>query len=128
MLQQANRLRKKRDIEITFERGRFVPGRLLHAKYWKVDPAAYPKRGYTGEELKIAVIVSKKVDKRAVYRNRIKRQVREVLRLLLKDKKIKSGYFITVMATPSVLGKTYQEIEKEVIFLLKRGKLLKEKG
>lgn len=124
MLQQENRLRKKRDIEITFEEGRFIGGQLLNLKVWKIDPLKYPKRGYTGRELKLAFVVGVKIEKKAVGRNRLKRQMREVVRLLLKDNKLKTGFFILVMAKKEMVGLEYSEIEKDMIFILRRSGLL----
>ncbi len=126
MLQQQNRLRKKRDIEITFEEGRFIGGQLLNLKVWKVDTLKYPKRGYTESELKFAFVVGVKIEKKAVGRNRLKRQMREVVRLLLKDNKLKIGFFVLVMAKKEMVGKEYHEIEKDILFILRRSGLLNQ--
>lgn len=124
MLQQENRLRKKRDIEITFEEGRFVAGNLVNLKVWKVDPIKYPKRGYTGDELQFAFVVGVKIDKRAVVRNRLKRQMREVIRLLLKENKIKTGFFVMIMAKKEMIGIEYAKIDQDIIAALRRSRLL----
>lgn len=124
MLQQENRLRKKRDIEITFEEGRFVGGNLVNLKVWSVDPVKYPKRGYTGDELQFAFVVGTKIDKRAVVRNRLKRQMREVIRLLLLDKKIAPGFFVLVMAKKEMVGVEYPKIAQDLTAALRRSRLL----
>lgn len=124
MLPQEYRLRRKRDIEITFEQGHFVAGRLLNLKAWKVDPAAYPKRLYSGNELKFAFVVGVKIEKRAVGRNRLKRQMREVIRLLLKEEALKSGFFVLVMAKKEMLATEYGDIEQDVHATLRRAGLL----
>lgn len=125
MLQKEHRLKKKRDIEIVFENGKFVPGELVNAKVWHVDIQKFPKRGYAKDDLKIAVVVGKKVSKRAVDRNKIKRRIREVLRLLIKQDVFRLGNMIVVMAKPDALGATYQDIEKSVQQVLQRAKVLK---
>lgn len=125
MYPKANRLKKKRDIEIVFEHGRFVGGALCTAKVWKIDPQQFPKRGYTVDDCKIAVVVGKKVSAFAVKRNRLKRQMREVVRLLLKDKKLRTGFFVVLMAKPEMFGKEYSEIEKSVGEVLKKARVLK---
>ena len=124
MLQQENRLRKKRDIEITFEEGRFVGGNLVNLKVWSVDPVKYPKRGYTGDELQFAFVVGIKIDKRAVVRNRLKRQMREVIRLLLLDKKIVPGFFVLVMAKKEMVGVEYTKLAQDLTAALRRSRLL----
>lgn len=124
MLQQENRLKKKRDIEITFEEGRFVGGNLVNLKIWKVDTMKYPKRGYTGDELQFAFVVGVKIDKRAVVRNRLKRQMREVIRLLLKENKIQTGFFVMVMAKKEMTGVEYSKIDQDITAALRRSRLL----
>jgi ribonuclease P protein component len=124
VLQKENRLTRKRDFEILFKEGRFVPGTLTTMKYWKVQPDTYPKRGYITTDLKIGFIVSTKFSKKAVDRNRAKRQMREVVRLLLKENKIPAGYMIAIMVKNEMLGKEYGEIEKSVVQMFKRANLL----
>ena len=120
MLPQENRLKHMKDFEILFKEGRFFAGKLITMKVWKIDPKKYPRRKYGAEDLKIGFVVGLKVSKSAVKRNRIKRQMREVVRLLLKDKKLKTGFHISIMAKPCVVVAEYQEIEKDVGEVLKR--------
>lgn len=124
MLPLQYRLKKKRDFEIAFENGRFVGGALVTAKVWHIMPEKFSKRGYSKDDLKIGFVVGKKVSKSAVKRNRVKRQMREVVRLLVKEEKIRRGNMIIIMAKPDVLGKTYQEIEESTIDVLRRGRVL----
>ncbi|MEK7083752.1 MAG: ribonuclease P protein component [Patescibacteria group bacterium] len=125
MLQQEHRLKHDRDFDTLWKDGRFVGGNFLTLKYWKIDPARYPRRAYAPSDLRIGFVVSTKVSKRAVERNRVKRQMREVIRLLLKQGTIHTGYLIACIAKPAIIGKTYGEIEKEIIMVLTRGALLK---
>ncbi len=124
MLLQKNRLKKTSDIEIVFENGRFVGGALTTLKVWHIIPEKFPKRGYTKDDLKIAFVVSKKIHKSAVQRNRLKRQMREVVRLLLKENKLRAGNMLLVMAKAEMIGKTYQEIETDLLAVLRRTRLL----
>ncbi len=113
-----------KDFEILFSEGKFVPGALMNAKVWKLDPAKYPKRGYTVEDLKIGFVASIKHEKKAVGRNRAKRQMREVVRLLLKDERIKSGYMIAFLSTPKVFGAEYADISSDIESILRKSRLL----
>ncbi|PIZ93832.1 MAG: ribonuclease P protein component [Candidatus Magasanikbacteria bacterium CG_4_9_14_0_2_um_filter_41_10] len=124
MLKPQNRLRKMKDIEILFKEGRFVGGDLVTLKLWWIDPDKYPRREYRKNDLKFGFVVGKKVSKSAVKRNRVKRQMREVVRLLLKDAKIKDGATVSVIAKPASLGASYGDIEKSLLDVLQRGKLL----
>ena len=120
MLPTKYRLVKMKDFEILMKEGRFVNGNFLNAKIWKIDPGKYPRRKYIIDDLRIGFAVGLGVSKKAVVRNRVKRQLREIIRLLLKDDKIKHGYHVLVMAKANVVGKEYVEIEREVGELLRR--------
>jgi ribonuclease P protein component len=124
MLQEKNRLTKMKDFEILMKEGKFVNGKFLNAKIWKIDPEKYPRRKYTTDDLRIGFAVGLGVSKKAVVRNRIKRQMREVVRLMLKDGAIKHGYHVLVMAKKEVVGKEYGEIESEIQGVLKKCSLL----
>jgi ribonuclease P protein component len=125
MLPKQYRLKHMKDFEILFKEGWFFGGELVTAKVWRVVPEKYPRRDYTQNDLKIGFVVGKKVSKSAVKRNRIKRKMREVVRLLLKEKKIKSGYMIAIVAKPLILAKKYEEIEKDITLVLRRAGVLR---
>src|SRR3989338_5415615 len=124
MLPKLHRLRRMKDFDILYREGRFVPGRLIQAKVWRIEPAKYPRRAYRPDDLLIGFVVSTKVSKSAVKRNRVKRKMREVVRLLLKEGKIKAGYMMALMAKSEMVGREYGEIEAEIIALLKRARVL----
>lgn len=125
MLPRENRLIKMKDFEILFKEGRFFNSPLLQAKVWIINPEKYPRRKYSLTDLKIAFVVSTKIDKRAVVRNRLKRQVREVVRLLLKDDQLKTGFMVLLIAKKELVGKEYGEIEKSILELLEKSRVLK---
>ncbi len=146
MLQQDNRLRKLRDFNLVIKHGQWVNGRFLdirvldlakNEKYFpkfkkEAQPRTEPANGSsTGDpesfkkQLKLAIAAGLKVHKSAVKRNRVRRQIREAIRLLIKDGAIKNGYYILVVAKKDVLDKDYAEISAELKLLLSRGKVLK---
>lgn len=124
MLPKEYRLKHDRDFKTLFEDGKFVSGSLVNAQIWKVIPEKYPRRKYTLEDLKIGFVVSKKLSKSAVIRNRIKRQMREAVRLVLQKNKLKTGHFLLISAKKEILDQEYVEIEESVQQLLKRIGLL----
>jgi len=124
MLSDKNRLKKKRDIEITLENGKFVGGALATMKYWKIDPEKYPKRGYSLQDLKIGFVVGLKISKKAVIRNRLKRQMREVIRLLIKENTLPLGYMILFFAKKEMIDKPYADISADIQSLLRRAHLV----
>lgn len=114
-----------KDFEILFKEGKFVGGDVVTAKVWWVQPEKYPRREYSKDDLLIGFAVGKKVHKSAVKRNRIKRQMREVVRLLLKDDRLKCGAMLVFVAKPNIVGAGYEEIEKSVTHVLRKAKLLR---
>ncbi len=123
MLQQKNRLRKMKDIDILMKEGRFSGGALASAKVWWIDPTKYPRRMYSKDMLLMGFAVGKKVSKSAVKRNRIKRQMGEVVRLLLKENKLKVGAMVLIIAKPEIVGAEYAVIEKSIIDTLRSARL-----
>jgi ribonuclease P protein component len=125
MLPRENRLKRMKDFEILFKEGKFFDDMFLSAKVWKINEEKYPKRKYSKEDLRIGFVVGLKVSKKAVVRNRIKRKMREVVRLLLKDEKLKSGYMVAIIAKQSAIEKEMNEIEKSIKNILKKSGVLK---
>ncbi|TSC84252.1 MAG: Ribonuclease P protein component [Parcubacteria group bacterium Gr01-1014_13] len=130
MLQQDNRLRKLRDFNLVMKHGQWVNGRFLDIKVLelaknqnffpkKEDPESFKK------QLKLAIAAGLKVHKSAVKRNRVRRQIREAIRLLIKDNLLKIGFYVLIVAKKEVLDKNYAEISAELKLLLSRGKVLK---
>ena len=113
-----------KDFEILMKEGKFYNSALISAKIWRLEPAKYPRRAYSVSDLKIGFVVSTKIDKRAVVRNRLRRKMREVVRLLLKDKKLRSGFMVLFMAKKEMVGKEYAEIGKSVVEVLRKSGVL----
>lgn len=74
------------------------------------------------EVSRFAVVTSARLSKKAVVRNRVRRQLSEVLRLN-KDKII-TGRDIVVWVKPPALDSAYQELEREFMYLMSKAKLL----
>ena len=74
-LNKKNRLKKKKDFESVFKKGKAVKGNFLFAKYLKNDLDCS----------RFAFIVSSKVSKKAVVRNRIRRVLSDISRTRLKE-------------------------------------------
>ena len=113
------RIKKKAEFDFLFKSGRCAKGKffILWAADKNLPGAARPSR-----LPKIAVSVSRKVDSRAVVRNLWKRRIRESFRR--NQEKIKEGTAVLVKVR-SVSTPSYQEIEKELIFLLDKAGFLK---
>ena len=68
------------------------------------------------------IVINLKVDKRAVVRNKIRRQIREIIRL--NNKNLKQGFDIMVLTRESVKKLKYREIEERLLKLFKKAKVL----
>lgn len=75
-----------------------------------------------GYGTRFGFVISTKIDKRAVARHRVKRLLAEAVRANLK--KIKPGYDFVFLAKKSVVGKSFEEVKKEVEIHLKKAELL----
>lgn len=71
---------------------------------------------------RFAIVVSTKVSKKATLRNRLRRQVGEIIRD--NQKKVKQGVDVVISANSKALKKDYQQLEKGVLSLLNKAKLL----
>ncbi len=129
MLKPENRLKKIRDFNLLLKQGQWVKGGFIDLNYLflakksdffpkKVDPEEFER------QLKVAFAVGLKISKSAVKRNRLRRQIREVVRLLVKNKRIPKGYYLLFVARAGSLSKNYAEISHEIEFLLKKARIL----
>jgi len=129
MLQAENRLLKVRDFNLLLKHGAWLNSdnfslRILDlGKNQNIVPAKEDK-GLFVKQLRIGFAVGLKISKSAVKRNRLKRQAREIVRLLIKDKKIKAGVYLLFVAKAGSLNLEHKQIESQVLELLKRARCL----
>jgi ribonuclease P protein component len=96
-----------------FQQGRHHSGRLIAV------------RSVVNEQplTRYAFAISKRVGI-AVTRNRVKRRLREILRL----SGLAEGFDIVIVARPAAAEADFQSLKAELLTLLKRAKLLKAEG
>ena len=71
---------------------------------------------------RFAIVTSGKLSKKAVVRNRVRRQVGEVLRL--NRQRFVGGVDIVFWISPAALKLDYQQLEEKVLFLLTKARVL----
>jgi len=122
MLPKANRLKNRRHFVGVYRQGSrhettHLTLRALGPKLSRSQNAHRPSH-----PTQIGIAIGKKVDKRAVYRNRIKRQMRAKLRQLLP--KIQRGWRLVFIVRPSVQSCNWDEFLQELEQLLAQAEVL----
>ncbi len=113
MFAQKNRLTKDKEFDNVFKHGRSSYNKILGIKAIKND---------LGEN-RYGILVSTKVSKKAVERNKLKRQIREILKNIKLD--LKDTFDIVVITLPGSLEKEFKELENSVKINLRKLKLIK---
>lgn len=75
MISKTNRFHGRNSLNFVYRKGKAVRGEFISLRY-------APSRR---DDYRLAVVVSKKVSKSAVVRNRIRRRIYEAVRLYRKD-------------------------------------------
>ena len=114
MLKKQNRINKKSDFDRFFGLGfKRLGGQNISSPclILKVLPK---EQGAT----RVCLIVNNKIDNRATFRNRIKRQIRETVRLNLNKAKVPLD--LLFVAQTGIKNMKDEEIRNEVLKLLTR--------
>ena len=112
MLAKPHRLKRERDIERLFKKGNKSYADLCMIRFLP-----------NNEELsRFVVAVGKKVSKKAVRRNRIRRQLSELIRLSLDS--IEPGYDVAVLVSPKAAEAEFAELESSLFSAFKKANLL----
>lgn len=90
MLRRANRLHFERDFLRVRKAGQSKRGQLFMLRYFVV---------LDGETSRFAFVVSKKVSKKAVERNKVTRWAREVVQKLLPSFKVSADIILSAQQT-----------------------------
>jgi len=110
MLKRNNRLTKNKEFERLFKSGRAAFGRFIGLKYLPNDSGI----------LRATVIVGKKVSKKAVVRNLIKRRLREIIR---QDLDLAQSFDLAVIVLPEANKADFSQLKAEFDQLAKSRKL-----
>lgn len=102
MLEKGLRLTKNKEFDSVFKEGKSVYGRLLGIKA-KKNNLEYNRYG---------LLISTKVSKLAVIRNKYKRRIKAIT--AQENKNIKQGFDLVIIVFPLILNKNYSEIHSEI--------------
>jgi len=105
-------LKKNREFVRVFNFGRTFQVLSLKIK-WLENKLDYFRFG---------IVVSTKIDKKAVIRNKIKRRFRAIFREF--NEKIKPGFDFVVVTRPAIKTLDYHQMKEIIVNFLERNKLL----
>ncbi len=108
MLKRENRIRLKKEFLEIKDKGKIKYSPLFGLVFLKKDD----------DLKKVGFIVSKKISKRAVDRNKIRRIFSEIMRKNLD--KLETGSRIVFLAKKEILGKKMVEIKEEVEKMIRK--------
>lgn len=111
-MERRLRLRRPEDFERIRRQGRQYHHRLM---FLSVMPNGLAVNRY-------GIVTSKRLGK-AVARNRVRRRLREILRLL--HPRLQSGYDIVIVARPAVAGQPFGAIQRIIDELCQQAGLLR---
>lgn len=112
MLRRDLRLRKDEDIQKVVKKGISQYDDLCGFRF--IDNSS--------ESSRVTVIIGKKVHKRAVVRNKLKRQYRDIIRRLLPN--FKKNVDIVFFPTKNAIEVSFQDKEERLIKVLTKKGLL----
>lgn len=118
-LPKSHRLKDRGDYRAVYAQGirRYSPHLTLFAlSYRKIKSTDSTPASSFG------ISISKKVSKKAVVRNRIKRQIQGVIRSQLQE--IKAGWQIVIVVRPKAIKCKYEHFLRELEELLKQAKII----
>lgn len=112
MLAKINRLKKRKDFELIFKKGKKFKEDFLVLKIIKNNL----------NQSRFGFIVGGKISKKASLRNKIKRRLRELVRKKLK--KIKKGFDAILIAKEGLENKDFWELEEIINKLFSKARII----
>jgi len=113
MLKKENRITLNKDFDNVFKKGNSFYNSLFGFKVVNNNLGVF----------RLGILLGTKVNKKAVIRNRIKRQIREIIR---EEKEfLQENKDLVLIVLPDIVNKSFLEIKKELLKGLKHLKLYK---
>ena len=117
MLPAPNRLRRRQDFTEVYAKGDRHYGKYLKLRVYDTKNLEV--------QTQVGIVVSKKFSKKAVVRNRIKRQLRAILRAFLPQ--LKQGFQIVITVVTVSNLPNFLELQDDLANLLNRAQTLESK-
>ena len=114
MLPRPYRLNKEKEIDLVFKQGKAFFSQFLTLKFLANNLV----------NSRFCFIVGNKISKKSSKRNLLKRQLRAIIWLNLAKIKPSQDIIIIAKAGSRILEMTYQELEQQMLWLLKKASLV----
>ena len=108
MLPVPNRLRRREDFTLVYAKGDRHYGKYLKLRVYNTKNLE--------ASVQVGIVVSKKYSKKAVVRNRIRRQLRAIFRTFLPQ--LKQGFQIVITVVAVSCMPSYLELQEDLTNLL----------
>lgn len=112
MLKKTNRILKNKEFDNVFKNGKSAYFKILGIKAVKNEQ----------KSSRFGIIISTKVSKKSTRRNRVKRQIREIVKKNLE--KIEKNYDFVIIVLPQIKEADFANIEEALIKCLCRLRLI----
>jgi len=112
MLPREYKLKKESHFKRTLQKGKSYQGEFMRLKVLKNNLGIS----------RFAFIVNLKVSKKATQRNKIRRQLEEIIRLRLSQ--IRPGLDLIISVSPPITEENYRAIEKDLFSLFRKAKII----
>lgn len=113
MLSKEYRLRKNRDFEQVYFKGKVFQNKFFLIKILENNK----------QTNRFGFIVSNKISKKATERNKLKRRLREIIRLNLSN--FKRSFDIIIIAKKNILNENFNTIKNNLLSLFKEVSIFK---
>ena len=126
-LPQKNRLKRAKDFSRVYRSGKRASSGFLVARaclnYKPISSeVTFPQRSTASLDSRFGISISRKVSKRAVVRNRIRRRIQAALIASLGS--IKAGWDVVIVVRPSTVQCEYRECLRELKNVLAKLEIL----
>ena len=99
---------------------------LKKGKGFREDFLVLKTRKNDLSKIRVGLLVSKKISKKAVQRNKVRRRLKELVKLKLE--KLKEGQDIIFIALPGLEKKNFQQMENTVDKIFLKAKIMKDES